>query len=217
MSTPCPETQRYFVPYWFNLLEPTGPCCSARTCSPELLNLIKVSGLRQTQPQLKKAPKKGVPHLQSQQDLTAWRSQIWYRDHSGASWGSSGILSDDLVDFLASVGPIVDHKALGHLIAHRWGWWEEYGHELADLVAQLHTPYTPTLPKSRSSHKRKASTALGNAPQEPGSPLGPAQVDSHSASAITQPGRSNTLSDGSPAPAKTRRTEGASIRNTAGK
>lgn len=139
---------------------PFGPCCSAATCNPELLDNLKPPSPPQAPStpttKVKKPPRRGEPHLSTQKALVTWRSRIWRDYHSGASWGASALLSDDLVNYLASIGPIPDYDTLKAWFAHRWGWWDDYGHDLATLITQLHIPHTPLPSKTTTSQKRKA-------------------------------------------------------------
>lgn len=153
-------------------------CCLAKTCSPELLDKIKpLNRPPTTRPTIKKSPKKGVPHLPTQAELITWRSRIWDQYHLHATWGAEGLLGDDLVDFLASIGPIDDVDTLERYLSPRWSWWGHYGDDLAQLVVRLKTPYTPKPSKPRNPGKRKAA-----APEPEGRP-GASSTSTHTPSA----------------------------------
>lgn len=135
--------------------EPIVPCCSSQTCSPALLDRVKVhkSSLPASS-KTKKAPKKGVPHVPTQERLWDWRMQVWARDCLDSSWGPSGLLHDTHIDFLSSIGSI-SAEALGQLFSHRWGWWNTYGDELSKLICSLDIPYE-AIPAKPRAKKRKA-------------------------------------------------------------
>ncbi|KAF8595438.1 P-loop containing nucleoside triphosphate hydrolase protein, partial [Ceratobasidium sp. AG-I] len=108
---------------------PTVPCCDL--CEPALLEQLgPPKASRFVSSGHKRAPKKGEPHRPSQEVLVAWRQTIWQRDFSLMSWGPSGVLSDDLIDILTTIGPLKDPEELKKLLAHRWGLWDRYGKEL---------------------------------------------------------------------------------------
>jgi hypothetical protein len=150
----------------FRYLDAIGDCCTSKTCSPALLERIKVpksARARSAVSQTKKAPKKGVPHLPTQEILTEWRLQAWVRNHSDSTWGPLGLLSEELIDFLSSIGSISDYDSLKRLFAHRWGWWESYGHEIAEVICPLVIPYTPIPPKRRERKRKAAEIDSGEA------------------------------------------------------
>ncbi|CUA70962.1 putative ATP-dependent DNA helicase RecS [Rhizoctonia solani] len=136
--------------------EPIVKCCS--NCFPELLTETNPPA----QPAViakpsKRVTKKGVLHTPTLKKLFKWRSQVRDRDYPNISWSSAAILSDNLAETLSSVGPIENEQALKHLLVG-WGWWDDYGQELAELLVPLRTPFTPlpSQPKTKTSQKRKA-------------------------------------------------------------
>ncbi|KDN47382.1 hypothetical protein RSAG8_03522, partial [Rhizoctonia solani AG-8 WAC10335] len=84
---------------------------------------------------------------------------------SKVDWSADGLLSDVLVDYLASIGPIPDYETLGSWLEKKWGWWEIYGHDLAALLIPLQTPYTPIPSQTRTGQKRRATVLELNEPQ----------------------------------------------------
>ncbi|KAG9093303.1 hypothetical protein FRC06_011575, partial [Ceratobasidium sp. 370] len=54
------------------------------------------------------------------------------------------------------ISPISTSEVLKRLLENEWGWWPTYGHELAQVVCALKTPFTPAPHKPRKS-KRKAA------------------------------------------------------------
>ncbi|KDN49102.1 hypothetical protein RSAG8_02455, partial [Rhizoctonia solani AG-8 WAC10335] len=137
-------------------IKPLGPCCSSSMCNPMLLNCIQApKPSRSSHSNKPKTPKRGVPHLPTQEILTNWRGEIWDRDHDGSTWDASGILSDSLIEFLSSIGSISTFGELERYLSYRWGWWDTYGEELADKICDLDIPYT-TVPSKSRPLKRKA-------------------------------------------------------------
>ncbi|QRV91157.1 DEAD/DEAH box helicase [Ceratobasidium sp. AG-Ba] len=142
---------------------PLFECCSSQVCSPSLLDRVKPPRMLRAKNQANKAPKKGLPHAPTQERLVIWRMQVWRRDRSRAKYGASGILSDDWVDFLSSIGSIRDRDLLKDVFGQHWGLWDTYGKELSDILCQLDIPFTPAPPKPRGT-KRKAQN-VANAPE----------------------------------------------------
>ncbi|KAG8689305.1 hypothetical protein FRC09_012478, partial [Ceratobasidium sp. 395] len=134
-------------------VEPIVECCT--NCDSSLAKCIQPpKRARVSQPRGTRKPKQGIPHRLTQIELTNWRDKVWTRDYPGVSWGSSVILSDDLVDLLSSVGSIATVESLKRLL-DKWGWWETYGNELAQVVYPLDIPFTPAPPRPTKSRKRK--------------------------------------------------------------
>ncbi|CAE6481976.1 unnamed protein product [Rhizoctonia solani] len=148
-------------------IPPRVRCCSALICSPELLMETKpIAPPIQEHPVVRiRNPKAGQPHLPTQKELLAWRSRTKHESYPGASWSADGLLSDVLVDYLASIGPIPDYETLGSWLEKKWGWWEIYGHDLAALLIPLQTPYTPIPSQTRTGQKRRATVLELNEPQ----------------------------------------------------
>jgi hypothetical protein len=86
--------------------------------------------------------------------LDKWRDDIWERDHCGAGYSSTVILSNPLIELLSSIGPIWSQKHLSEVL-DGWGWWDTYGAELYQHLSHLNIPPLRIIPSEKSS-KRKA-------------------------------------------------------------
>ena len=51
--------------------------------------------------------KTGIVNENVAEEIRRWRSRVWERDYGESLFGPEGILSDDVVKNLASVGPIL--------------------------------------------------------------------------------------------------------------
>ncbi|KAI0349391.1 P-loop containing nucleoside triphosphate hydrolase protein [Trametes cingulata] len=137
---------------WSSVYESTtqkssAACCDL--CNPGLLDRTRPGA----SPRLRRAkkPKRGNPALEYQPRLYAWCRTVFERDHCGAQWDYSGILSHDQVEHLTSVGP-VDKAKLASILESSWVWWEEYADELLIYMQDWPIPFVPT----RSARARKS-------------------------------------------------------------
>ena len=60
-------------------------------------------------------------------------------------FGSSGILKDDVIEKLASVGPILNLAGLERIVGPQWPWFGKYGDELLTKLLAMSIP--PMVPK----------------------------------------------------------------------
>jgi hypothetical protein len=87
------------------------------------------------------------------------------RDFPDAFWAETGILSDTLVEALASAGPIDTIDSLKELIGNQWRWYEDYGEELLTVLKSIpHDPIpeAPALPTVQKRGKRKEREDVGS-------------------------------------------------------
>lgn len=78
------------------------PCCD--TCDPSLLDRA-----RPGPPKIAKravAVKRGIPNLLVMEQIRAWRVRIHDKAFTRSFFSPAGFMSNDLVELLASVGPI---------------------------------------------------------------------------------------------------------------
>ena len=80
------------------MLDPTVPCCDI--CCPELLDRTRPA------PPTLVQRKMGMPNPAVKSALHKWRMKIWRRDFKGAAFGLSGVLKNERIEVLSSVGPI---------------------------------------------------------------------------------------------------------------
>ncbi|KAF6743084.1 ATP-dependent DNA helicase RecQ [Ephemerocybe angulata] len=123
--------------------EPTVPCCD--NCDPALLNQT-----RPAPPESDKRasnPRRGVPNVSVMDSLHVWRAKIAKRDHGKAFFSGSGILSDDTVELLSSIGPIPSEVALKKLLEGKWLWLAKYQRELFIELTRLNIPPKVLKPK----------------------------------------------------------------------
>ncbi|KAJ7591851.1 P-loop containing nucleoside triphosphate hydrolase protein [Mycena floridula] len=123
---------------------PTVPCCDI--CCPELFD--------QTQP----GPtlKRGVPCNSTQEALHEWRRKIHARDFPKSMFPASAVLSDAMVDLLASLGLSMNiWKTFDGALGSQWKWFEKYGDELHEELGKMEIPTFVALPKKTRGTKRK--------------------------------------------------------------
>ncbi|KAJ7586278.1 hypothetical protein C8J56DRAFT_742127, partial [Mycena floridula] len=91
--------------------------------------------------------KKGVPQKSTQDKLYEWRSMVYKRDFRRSLFGPSGIMKDETISLLSSVGPIHLQKVLEKVLAGQWTWYERYGDELLAWLMTLNMPPMVLKPK----------------------------------------------------------------------
>ncbi|KDQ51993.1 hypothetical protein JAAARDRAFT_62158 [Jaapia argillacea MUCL 33604] len=132
---------------------PTVACCDL--CSLSLLDLTWLGvGPKATQ---ESAPKRGKINRNLSDHLCDWWKMVWTRDYGGALFAPTGILANDVLDLLSSVGPIPTMKTLSNLLEGRWGWYSTYGKELHEFLLTLDIP--PMVPLLKKSQVAKGTAA----------------------------------------------------------
>ena len=136
-----------------DLPDPTAalsvPCCDI--CCPDLLDLTRPGP--PVSIQKASALKLGIPNSEVIQSVHEWRRKIWNRDFPNALFGPSGILCDESVNSLASVGPILSLIQLEKVVGESWPWFGKYGDELLEELEKMSIP--PLQPKPKQPRGRK--------------------------------------------------------------
>lgn len=128
------------------------PCCDI--CCPHLLDLTR-PGKPPVIPR-QAAVKRGVPNTMVQDQLHEWRTKVHSRDYSTSLFAAPGLLADDTVDLLSSVGPCISREFLSRTLVGQWMWESKYGGELYELLASLNIPPMVPLPAKPRGKKRAA-------------------------------------------------------------
>lgn len=81
-----------------------------------------------------------------------------------ALFGASGLLKDESIEFLSTVGPIDSRARLSQVLAAQWKWEERYGDELFDLLNEMDIPPLKVIPRRQRGGKR----ALGEEDEQEG-------------------------------------------------
>ena len=97
--------------------------------------------------------KLGIPNSEVVQAIHEWRRKIRDRDFPQAIFGPSGFLSDETVESLASVGPILSLIHLEKVVGGNWPWFGKYGDELLEAFKKMSIP--PLQPKPRQPRGQK--------------------------------------------------------------
>ena len=100
------------------------------------------------------ALKLGIPNSEVVQAVHEWRQKIRDRDFPHAIFGPSGILSDEIVESLASVGPILSLIRLEKVVGESWPWFGKYGDELLELFKKISIPPLQPKPKQPRGQKK---------------------------------------------------------------
>ncbi|KZP08016.1 P-loop containing nucleoside triphosphate hydrolase protein [Athelia psychrophila] len=115
---------------------PTVPCCDL--CCPELLDKTRPGVVPPVQRQAKIT--RGQPYMPAQIRLNAWRMDVRKRDFPRSMFDASGILKDESLELLSSVGPFPTRKRLSDVLAGQWKWEERYGDEVFELLTVMDIP-----------------------------------------------------------------------------
>ncbi|KAJ3516531.1 hypothetical protein NMY22_g14185 [Coprinellus aureogranulatus] len=129
---------------------PNVPCCD--NCCPELLDRTRPRKVEVEKRNV--GVKRGIPNLEVMTSLNRWRVKILKRDFGSAFFSADGFLSDDLVEDLASVGPIMDLERLKLVLGGKWSWIDKYGEELSAELVSLDIP--PMIPKPTAKERAAA-------------------------------------------------------------
>jgi hypothetical protein len=137
----CNNRETYCSP------EPTVPCCDI--CDVSLLDRVrpKKQLIQTRRPKVKR----GLTDKSTQARLFEWRRRILKRDHANATFSSSGILPNDLVETLASVGPAVLREVVLDDLTRDWLWRDQYFDELKSHLGSLKIGPLIEMPKKTRS------------------------------------------------------------------
>ncbi|KAE9387374.1 P-loop containing nucleoside triphosphate hydrolase protein [Gymnopus androsaceus JB14] len=127
-------------------------CCDL--CDPTLLDKTR-PGAPQTASR-QSIIRKGLVHKETMSELHKWRTEIFKRDFSSMLFGPSGVLKDETVELLASVGPIKTLARLDKVLGGQWSWREKYGPSLVETLAVLEIPFIPKPKKEKSKAVKRA-------------------------------------------------------------
>ncbi|KAJ7710584.1 hypothetical protein B0H17DRAFT_1324258 [Mycena rosella] len=130
-------------------LQPVVPCCEI--CCPALLDQTR-PGTPPVVPR-QSAVKRGEINKDVQLALHKWRVGIKARDYPTPLFGASGILQDETIALLSSVGPFSSRERLVKVLSGQWTWWDKYGDELYACLAALTIPPMVPLPSKRGKKR----------------------------------------------------------------
>jgi hypothetical protein len=131
-------------------VDPVPLCCDI--CHPQLLNRTRPGGKPKT---TRKAPvKTGEMADIVSACLNNWREGALERDYPFALFGADAILSDTLVETLASVGPAVQTRAQLENIMQGWTFAGKYMDDLESALAELEIPEFEPKPKAPGAKSR---------------------------------------------------------------
>lgn len=85
--------------------------------------------------------------------LQQWRSKILKHDFEDALFAPSGILSNECIQNLSSVGPIGRLNELERVVGTDWPWFGQYGDGLLEELKKLNIP--PMQPKQQQKKTEK--------------------------------------------------------------
>lgn len=86
--------------------------------------------------------------------LNLWRRNIQQGDFKDSLFGPSGILDDDTLIKLSSVGPVLSLIELEAVVGEGWIWFGKYGDSLLAEMMDMHIP--PMQPKPTKPRKVRA-------------------------------------------------------------
>ncbi|KDQ05619.1 hypothetical protein BOTBODRAFT_49776, partial [Botryobasidium botryosum FD-172 SS1] len=123
------------------------PCCEI--CSPTPLDKIN-TGKRLATTKAPSIPAKGVCQDSVVEVLEPWRDHIQATHQRYFCCTGFAILSDLLVERIASAGPNHNQAYLKRVMGP-WGLWDIHGDDLFDNVSQLDIPPREARPKTDPS------------------------------------------------------------------
>ncbi|EDR09889.1 uncharacterized protein LACBIDRAFT_325779 [Laccaria bicolor S238N-H82] len=139
----------------------TVPCCDL--CDPTLLDRTRLAPST-IQPKAA-ALKMGIVNETVRSALQQWRSEILKRDFKDALFAPSGILSDERIDNLSSVGSIGRLNELERVVGADWPWFGQYGDALLEELLKLDIP--PMQPKQQQKKPEKRTVQELEGQREP--------------------------------------------------
>ena len=155
------ENNNDFVRLLTFLADPIVPCCDL--CDPTLLDRTRPAP-KVNQPKAM-TMKTGIVNKTVRSALQRWRSRIWQRDFKDALFAPSGILSDECIDNLSSVGPIGRLNELERVVGMDWPWFGQYGDTLLEELEKLNIP--PMQPKQQKKAEKRTVSELEDEQTQP--------------------------------------------------
>ena len=177
-----------------SLTDPSVPCCDI--CHPELLNRTRPA--RSETVKRKPQVKFGLANSDVEDALHEWRKRVWAQDFKNAMFGPTGILTNETVALLASVGPILSLKQLETIVGENWPWFGKYGDNLLTELISLNIP--PMIPKPPQPRRTKRAatnetvTNVGGGKRHRTLPDNQASTTPTPVKFVNAPGPSSTLS-----------------------
>ncbi|KAF9048056.1 P-loop containing nucleoside triphosphate hydrolase protein [Hymenopellis radicata] len=168
------------------------PCCDI--CCPDLL--------KQTRPGKYSTPKRRANIKKGKADF------------AGALFAGNGILPDDLLVLLSSVGPSETREAMDRILADQWKWSAQYGDQLFKCLQEMGMSGFVPLPKKSQGPKRKADD--GAAPYVSSNDRPPTRVRVASAappSSVLNSTRTQSTAASSAAPSQAMSTPNVEVEN----
>ena len=95
----------------------------------------------------------GLVNSDVEDALHEWRKRVWAQDFKNAMFGPTGILTNETLVALSSVGPILSLKQLESVVGENWPWFGKYGDNLLTELISLNIP--PMIPKPPQTKKTK--------------------------------------------------------------
>ena len=136
---------------------PTVPCCDL--CDPTLLDLVRPGSPDSSS--RSQNLKIGMVNKDVAEELRGWRSRVWERDHGESLFGPEGILTDNMVDNMASVGPMLRLAELERVVGSQWAWFGQYGDDLlSTLLGMSIPPMIPIVTQGPRSEGEKTTSRL---------------------------------------------------------
>ncbi|KAK0437644.1 P-loop containing nucleoside triphosphate hydrolase protein [Armillaria borealis] len=139
-------------------LDLTVPCCDI--CNPELLDHTRpgIAPKAKKKPSVKNGATKSSVKTNA---LRGWRETLKQRLYPSPLVSSSAIMNDEIVELLASAGPIESLDALTRVLAGHWRWIDKLGHELHEFLLTLDIqPHEQPQPRKRTAQEpEEASSA----------------------------------------------------------
>ena len=115
---------------------PVVPCCDI--CAPSLLDRTRPGSFKK--PRRKQVSKTGEPCVETVDKLNEWRQTIKQHDYTSSMITPAAVLSNEMVEKIARVGPITTRQQLSAILADEWGLESTYGNELWTFLASIDPP-----------------------------------------------------------------------------
>ncbi|THU92046.1 P-loop containing nucleoside triphosphate hydrolase protein, partial [Dendrothele bispora CBS 962.96] len=131
--------------------DPDVPCCDL--CDPSLLERIKPAPIPSKSKKKQINIKQGIPHLPTGEALHRWRCTIFDRESETTLFGPETFMPNNVIELLASVGPIHSKDFLKQVVGSQWYEYESFGDELFDFLQTIDMP--PMIPKPAKPRGKK--------------------------------------------------------------
>ncbi|KAJ3574267.1 hypothetical protein NP233_g1884 [Leucocoprinus birnbaumii] len=132
-------------------IPPSAPCCDI--CCPALLDQVRPAAPSATSETRTSKPTNFAVVPRISDALHEWRMKIWNTYHRNAMWPPTMILSQQVIDKLASSGHVERLKDLETMVGEDWPWFGRYGNDLLEFIHTLDIP--PPVPKPKKSRAKR--------------------------------------------------------------